>query len=678
MDDATAPAAAPAFDLDTFLALPRVGGLALSPDGARLVVGVATLEEDGTRYGTALWALDPEGEAPARRLTRSAKGEGGAVFAPDGALLFTSARPDAKGEGADTPQLWVLPAGGGEAYSMAAPPGGVAGVHVARDAGTVVMRTALHPSAEDLEADRELEKARTDAKVTAQLVEHFPARFWDRWIGPRQVRLLATGDAGEAAIWHDVTAEPGFRYEEQGADLSADGRSLVTSRLQDVPDARDRGADLVLISLDPSGAATEERVLLSRPRISFGAPAFSPDGTQIACLQEPVGTPDGPMDLTLVVVDVASGEVTDVTPDLDRWPGSPVWTPDGRALLFAADDDGRTLPFRVDLDGGTVKRLADEGAWSDLVVAPDGVTLYAIRGDVSAPHHVVALDLADEDVAPRVLHAPAADAGPLGRAERVETTAEDGTRVPGWLILPEGNGADAPAPLVVFIHGGPLGTWAGWHWRWNPHVLAAQGYAVLCPDPALSTGYGLDFIRRGWGRWGAEPYTDIMALTDAVTARDDIDETRTAAMGGSFGGYMANWVAGHTDRFDAIVTHASLWNLEAFHGTTDLGPWWENEFGDRYTQPERYREWSPHRFVGDISTPMLVIHGERDYRVPVSEGLSLWTDLRRHGVEGAYLHFPDENHWILKPPHARLWYATVLAFLDHRVLGREWVRPPLL
>jgi dipeptidyl aminopeptidase/acylaminoacyl peptidase len=208
--------------------------------------------------------------------------------------------------------------------------------------------------------------------------------------------------------------------------------------------------------------------------------------------------------------------------------------------------------------------------------------------------------------------------------------------------------------------------------------LASRGYAVLCPDPALSTGYGHAFVERGWGRWGAEPYTDILALTDEVELRDDIDADRTAAMGGSFGGYMANWIAGHTDRFDAIVTHASLWNLEAFLGTTDVGSWWENEFGDRYAEPERYREWSPHRFVDRITTPMLVIHGERDFRVPVSEGLSLWTDLKRHGVPAVYLHFPDENHWIGKPQHVRLWYETVLAFLGHIVRDEPWERPQLL
>ena len=266
-----------------------------------------------------------------------------------------------------------------------------------------------------------------------------------------------------------------------------------------------------------------------------------------------------------------------------------------------------------------------------------------------------------------------------GVVERLVARASDGTAVGSWLVRPAGASATSPAPLVVWVHGGPLGSWSSWHWRWNPHLLAARGYAVLMPDPAISTGYGQAMIQRGWGDWGAAPYTDIAAAVDAaLAARRDLDPGRTALMGGSFGGYMANWVAGQTDRYRAIVTHASLWELRGFHGTTDTGAFWEFEMGDPYTEPERYVSQSPSAHLGAIRTPMLVIHGEQDFRVPVSEALRLWTDLRRHGVEGKLLYFPDENHWILKPQNARLWYATVLAFLDEHVLDKPFERPALL
>jgi dipeptidyl aminopeptidase/acylaminoacyl peptidase len=202
---------------------------------------------------------------------------------------------------------------------------------------------------------------------------------------------------------------------------------------------------------------------------------------------------------------------------------------------------------------------------------------------------------------------------------------------------------------------------------------------VLLPDPALSTGYGWDFIQRGWGSWGAAPYTDLMAITDAAEARADIDATRTGAMGGSFGGYMANWVAGHTTRFKGIVTHASLWALDQFGPTTDAYHYWRREL-----TAERMGEHSPHLHVDAIRTPMLVIHGDRDYRVPIGEALRLWAELsERHlGEDGTtphkFLYFPDENHWVLSPQHAKVWYDTVFAFLTSTVLDGKWETPDIL
>lgn len=265
-----------------------------------------------------------------------------------------------------------------------------------------------------------------------------------------------------------------------------------------------------------------------------------------------------------------------------------------------------------------------------------------------------------------------------GVVSAVESTAEDGTRLRGWLVMPREASPEKPAPLVLWIHGGPFNSWNSWSWRWCPHLLAEHGYAVLLPDPALSTGYGQDFIQRAWGVWGDVVMRDVFTVLDDVLARPDIDSTRVAEMGGSFGGYMSNWVAGHSDRFRAIITHASLWSLDNFQATTDRPDFWEDQFGSPRQYPERYRAASPDQSIGNVRTPMLVIHGNLDYRVPISEALQLWTDLRRHEVPSQYLYFPDENHWILKPGNATVWYQTVFAFLDHHVLGKEWKRPELL
>jgi len=262
--------------------------------------------------------------------------------------------------------------------------------------------------------------------------------------------------------------------------------------------------------------------------------------------------------------------------------------------------------------------------------------------------------------------------------EEVTAASADGTTIRAWLVLPEGACAQTPAPLLLWVHGGPVMSWNSWSWRWNPWLMAARGYCVLLPDPALATGYGQAFIARGHGTWGDKPYTDIMAITDAVMARPDVDDRRTAMMGGSFGGYMANWIAGHTGRFGAIVSHAGLWALDQMFATTDNPAFWRRIFGDPASEPGRYLANSPHLRADEITTTMLIIHGDEDYRVPLAEALRMYADLSARGKRARFLYFPDENHWIQRPSDVRVWYETVFSFLAETTLGEDWRRPDLL
>ncbi|ADG73064.1 peptidase S9 prolyl oligopeptidase active site domain protein [Cellulomonas flavigena DSM 20109] len=682
------PAATPFHDLDAYVALPRLSGLVLSPDGSRLVTAVQTLDRKRTAYVTALWEVDPSGERPARRLTRSAKSESSAAFTPAGDLLFTSARPDPDAtEPDDEPPaaLWLLPADGAEARVVADRRAGIGGVRTAKDAPTVLVVSDVLPSASDPSDDDRRRKERKEAKVAAILHTGYPVRYWDHDLGPGAPHAfvatvsdnIAAPLAGERDPRLDLSdVTPGARHElhQQSPALSPDGRTVVTPWNRAVARGEVR-THLVAIDV----ATGDRRVLVEDADGDLSRPVVSPDGQQVVYLRESISTPHRAPALELWVVPLAGGEPRRVAGHWDRWAVDPVWLPTSDALLVVADDDGRSPVFHVELATDTVTRVtSDDAAFTDVRVSPDGRTAYALRSSYAAPAAPVRIDLAAAlaggPVAAEPLRSPAPEVALPGRLDEVVTTAEDGTRVRAWLALPDGAGPDAKAPLLLWIHGGPLGSWNAWSWRWNPWLLVAQGYAVLLPDPALSTGYGQEFVQRGWGAWGAAPYTDLMAATDAALERDDVDPERTAAMGGSFGGYMANWVAGHTDRFRAIVTHASLWALDQFGPTTDASYYWQREM-----TPEMALSNSPHRFVGDIVTPMLVVHGDKDYRVPIGEGLRLWYELLsasglpadEHGRSPhRFLYYPDENHWVLKPQHAKVWYGTVAAFLAEHVLGR--------
>jgi len=666
--------------LDRFYSAPRLSGLRLSPDGRRLVVAVSRPGPEANEMRTALWQVDPSGAAAPRRLTRSSAGESSAAFARDGSLLFTSARPDPDVK-ADPDKkiaaLWRLPAEGGEASLLLAPDGGIEGVAAARNTDAIAFGALLHPAATSLEDDAARAKARTDAKVGALLFEDYPIRYWDHWLAPRRQRFFAAplpADPEARLEPTDLTADPGPAFLESDFDISPDGRTVVTD-WGDWSNLPANPVDLVAIDVE-----TKARRTIAHTDGYFGHPRVSPDGRFVVSVRTTAGAPDRASVSTVWLIDLATGEGRDLTPKLDLWPESPVWAPDSSAVFFVADRLGWVAAFRVDLADGKTTCLVPDGAFADLCPSPDGQTIYALRATLAAPARIVRFATTGADQTAVELPRSIDDGGVAGRGlvERLTATAADGTAIGSWLVLPPDASAEKPAPLVVFAHGGPIGSWNGWSWRWNPHLLVERGYAVLMPDPAISIGYGQGMIERGWGRWGETPYTDILAALDAALTRPDLDASRTALMGGSFGGYMANWVAGHTDRFRAIVTHASLWDLRPFHGTTDTGVDWEHEMGDPYRQPEFYDRQSPAAHIGSIKTPMLVIHGEQDFRVPVGEALALWTDLRRHGVPARFLYFPDENHWIPKPNNARLWYETVLAFLDEHALGKEWVRPALL
>lgn len=656
--------------LAEYNAIPRVTGLLLSPDGRRAVLTVQMLNADSTRFVTSLWEVTTDGERQPRRLTFSDKGETNPAFLPDGSLAFVSGRtdPTVKEDEAES-KVWLLSAAGGEARTLLSVPGGVRSLVAATHADTLIIRAQLYPGSGGLSDDLKKGKKRKEAGVSAILYDTFPIRYWDHDLGPRWSRLLRLGGVtgAERPNAEELTGDAVNNLEEASVCVSPDGKTVVTTWDQ----ALERGFRRTELVAIEGG----ERRTLHGGDYELTDPQISPDGKRVIAIARHRGNPDRSQRVHLWLGELESGDGVIVAEDFPQWPTEPMWAPDGSAVFFTADQLLRRPIFRLEVSSQKVTQITTDGAFSFLCPDPSSSDVYALRSSLASPLELVRVGL---DGSVKSLPTPGLPLDLPSEVSSLVVNAADGTPVHAWLVMPKGASPQKPAPLVLWVHGGPLSSWNNWNWRWCPHLLTERGYAVLLPDPALSTGYGDDFVQRAWGVWGDVVMDDVFAVLDHVLARPDIDSDRVAEMGGSFGGYMSNWIAGHSDRFRAIVTHASLWSMETFHSTTDEPDGWEHQFGSPQDQPERYRAASPDVSIANVRTPMLVIHGNLDYRVPISEALQLWTDLRRHDVPSQYLYFPDENHWILKPGNAMVWYETVLAFLDHHVLGKEWTRPELV
>ncbi|UEJ84393.1 alpha/beta fold hydrolase [Brachybacterium halotolerans subsp. kimchii] len=684
----------------------RLAGLETTP-GGRIVAKVSAPDAKGSSYRSSLVEILGDSLLP---LTRGSAPVGSVALAEDGTTLFTARRVGEDGEEADDAQLWALPPRG-EAREIASRPGGFGGLHLAD--GLLVAEIDVHSQASDEAEHARLSRERSKAVVSAALHDGFPTRHWDHDLGPAR-SVLAVAALPEDLFTAEATAAPDQSVSpDQSAstdqspsadqpasadDDDAPRRQVLHFRHLEMPPGRlsawsaDRQGRRALVAmtdslddrlgvgrlylLDLTGTHAPQLLRDATNEVEFWPGEFSPDGTHALISRERTWTQTASARSRTEVLDLATGESQEIWPELDRDPHL-TWV-DADTLVGAGDDEGRGSVWIGGLGDAAGRRLAggpdQELSFAQLTVA--GGTAVASASGIAVAPHPVRIDLASGEVAD--LPNPADAVEQPGTLTEVSATAQDGTALRAWLRLPAGEG---PHPLVVFAHGGPWGSWNAWTYRWNPGPFVDAGYAVLLPDPAISTGYGQEMIDRGQHELGGAPFTDIMALADATVARADIDAEHTAFAGGSYGGYMANWVAGHTgDRFRCVVTHASLWDTASMGRTTDNAGW-------ERSMREQNSRFNPKDSVAEIHAPMLVIHGDKDYRVPIAQGHALWYDLHEFSAtprdeqgrtRHRFLYFPDEGHWITGRGNAQVWYETFLGFLDEHVRGIAWDRPATL
>jgi dipeptidyl aminopeptidase/acylaminoacyl peptidase len=658
------------FTPEAMIAMDRVGDPQPSPDGRWLAVAVRKVDAAANRGRSDLWLLPAEG-GEARQLTRHEKGAAEPRWAPDGqSLYFLSARSGSN-------QVWRLPLGGGEAQPVTQLPLDVASLAVSPTGTHLAFSLEVYLDCTTFACTTERTAAEAASAETGRVYERLFVRHWDTWKDGRRKQLfvqalqdgVATGEPVQVSkgLDADVPSQP-FGGAEEIA-FSRDGKEIVfAARLSGKTEAWSTNLDLYVAPID--GSAAPRNLTAANPALD-NSPRFSPDGKTFAWLA--MRRPGYEADrLWIQARSWPNGESRVLAADLDRSPDSLAFSPDGKTLYATANDVGKSTLFAIDVATGKWRRVVATGTAHDPVAAGDRVffrheelrrpsELFSVRADGTQLTQLTRFN-AERLAGLR-----------LGQPEQFSFPGWNGETVHAWIVKPVDFDPAKKYPLAFLIHGGPQGSFGdSFHYRWNPQVYAGRGYAAVMVDFHGSTGYGQAFTDSIQMDWGGKPLEDLQKGLAAALARYPwIDKTRTCALGASYGGYMINWIAGKwfdaagNAPFRCLVNHDGVFDQRAMaYSTEEL--WfteWENG-GTYYDNAAGYEKHNPVAHVARWKTPMLVVQGEQDFRVPDTQSLSTFTALQRRGIPSKLLFFPDENHWVLKPANSLQWHREVLGWLD--------------
>jgi len=643
---------------DDLIGMDRITDLQISPDG-KTVAFVVTRHDKVQNNTNSNIHLVPIGGGAVQQLTSAPKGNNNPRWMPDGkSIVFVSSRD---GES----QVWRVPLGGGEAGKVSTISTEASEMALSRDGRLLGFASEVFPDCVTDDCNKQRNEERSAQKVKAKIFDNLPYRLWNYWKDGKRSHVFVMPLAGGPAT--DVT--PGD-YDTPPVDLggrwgynfSPDGREIAFVRNTDPMVAMSTNNDIFVVS---SSGGTARRI--SDNPANDGQPLYSADGKYIAYQKMDRAGFEADRK-QLVLFERATGEHLNLTPDFDFSIDEVVWSPDSRSLFVTANDKGNNSVFRVWVSRKPVEAILNEGYNHTVRVSPDGQTLVFLRESTNKPAEVYRADVSGKNVR-AITNLNSDRTAMLDMAPKIDYwfKGAGGTSVHGWIVTPPAFDKTKSYPVIYLVHGGPQGQWGDqFHYRWSAQMFASRGYVVLMVNPRGSTGYGQKFTDEITQDWGGRVYVDLMnGLDSALAAFPFMDGKRVAAAGASYGGYMMNWMAGKTDRFRAIVSHDGVFNPKSMYGTTEELWFPEWEFGGTpYDNPELFERWSPLNLAKNFKTPTLVVHGQLDFRVDVSEGFQLFTALQRNGAPSRMLYFPDEGHWVMKPANAELWHRTVLDWID--------------
>jgi len=647
--------------------LQRPAQPSLSPDAAQACVSVTAFDMAENKGASALWLFSAFGGAP-RQLTAAGEKDAEPRWSPDGRwIAFVAKRPASGIQKADEePQLYLIAPDGGEARRVTDIATGVFGIKWFPDSRRIAFLSWVWPEEKGVKALAKRYRKWKDDPVKAHVVEHSAYRWWDKWLTDGRTVRLFTVDIDGGAV-RDLLA--GTKYELARADPTAhlydiapDGREIVFS----FDPAQDKRFDheYQLVALDMR--KRRFRTLTRNSPLNHETPRYSPDGRWIALITQNLKRSH--IDTQrLALIDRRTGKMTVATPRWDRSVHPPLaWSGDSSSVHFVAEEDARQHLWRFEIGSRRPQQLVRGGVVSDFDVAGDAVVF--VRNNMSTPPAVFwrAPGMAERRI--DALNKGVLDGVKLGEVREFRFKGFDGDPVQMWAIYPPDFDPKKKWPLLHNIHGGPHATWGDhFHFRWNNHTFAAQGYVVVCVNYHGSSSFGQKYMESIVGEMGRREFHDVERGTDFMLKQGYIDRERLVAAGGSYGGYMVAWMNGHTDRYKAYVCHAGVYDWAAM-SADDAWYWGPKELRAKYwDDPKRVAAQNPMTFAHRMKTPTLVVHGLLDYRVPDAQGLAYYDLLKAKEVPTRLVFFPDENHWILKPRNSQLWYREFFSWL------RRWV-----
>jgi dipeptidyl aminopeptidase/acylaminoacyl peptidase len=656
-----------AITFDDMIKLHRVADPQISPDGKWVAYAVSTPDMDANRNASNLWMVSTEEGAPIQ-LTQSGH-DGSPVWSPDGKMLaFISSR-------AGESQVYILPMDGGEAHAWTHLSTGADIVKWSPDGKTIAFTSSVYPDCKDDACNKSRDEEKEKNKVKAHVAEHLLYRHWTHWSEGKRSHLFVVpapsgpAQAEEKTAPRDLTAgadydvPPDERGGPEDINFSPDGTEICFTAVSDKMEAISTNGDLFLV---PVAGGAEPKRITTNPGFDSD-PVYSPDGKFIAYHAQL--TPEYESDRWRVMLyDRQSGKNENLSENFDRSAAELAWSADNKTIYFTAENETLKPVYAMEARAGAQPKIVENGYNLGLSISKDGKTIAFARTSMTMPAEVFVAQPGHE--AKQLTHHNDSILAniQMNAAESFVFDGAEGTHVEAMLLRPPNFDATKKYPLLVILHGGPQTMFSNaWGYRWNPQVFSAPGYVSLMINRRGSTGFGQKFTDEITNDWGGKAYVDVMKGIDAAVAKYKfIDGTRVAAAGGSYGGYMADWLATHTGRFKAIISHAGVYDKVSMYATEEL--WFEEHDmqGTPWSNPESYRKWAPATYAGDLGkykTPTLVIAGEQDFRVPYSQSLEFFSALQRQGVPSKLVVFPDEGHWILKPQNAQFWYKTFLDWL---------------